>query len=179
MCPICKTCEKNTVCYCTRCPMNSNRITMCPVCATDNCVDDICASVARTDLLTEHYESTHEIYCQICVETKYKFSMYQQFAMYCNEHEMEHKHRMRLTLRLPEDYDDASGAYISGAKVNTEEDLEEDLEELEKESEKELSDWVSKAEQLEFYMEKLADVSAAQLARNAAAKIREYISQHT
>ena len=177
MCPICKTCENNVECYCTRCPMNPDRITMCPVCGMDNCADVTCAKLARTAILTEHYACTHEPYCQICVEAKYNFSMPQQLAMYCDEHEMEHKHRMRLSLRLPED-DGSGGGYIV-EEVNTEEDLEEDLEKVEEESEKQLAELVAKAEQLEFYMDKLADVSAAEIARNAAAKIREYISQHT
>lgn len=157
--------------------MNSDRITMCPVCGMDNCDDVMCAKLARTVILTEHYECTHEPYCQICVEAKYNFSMRQQLAMYCDEHEMEHKHRMRLSLRLPEDYDGSGGGY-NNVEV-TEEDLEEDLEKVEEEGEKELADLVAKAEQLEFYMDRLADVSAAEIARNAAAKIREYISQHT
>lgn len=155
--------------------MNPDCITMCPVCGTDNCTDVMCKSITRTDFLTEHYESTHEIYCQMCVEAKYGFKMRQQFAMYCNEHEMEHKHRMRLTLRLPEDYDNGSGGgYI---EVHTEEKLEKRLETLEKEKEKELAELVTKAEQLEFYMDKLADISDAKHAREVAGKIREYIKQ--
>jgi hypothetical protein len=184
LCLLCKTCDKNTQCYCVRCPMNPDRNISCPVCCADNCADSQCVESARTMLIIEHFECTHEIYCQTCEEAKHNFKMpYQQLGMYCNEHEMEHKHLMRLStpayFREDEDFLDASGGGYIVEEVKTEDDVEEDLEELEKERETELAELIAKAEQFEYFMDRLADVSTAEFARNAAAKIRESISNFT
>jgi hypothetical protein len=96
MCSLCATCV--TECYCPRCPYRKGKlrgwppsIQPCTICGLEDdrlCADPVCA-------ITEHFTHGDKLYCQICVETKYETRFLgQQMAMYCKEHEDEHKVRM-------------------------------------------------------------------------------------
>jgi hypothetical protein len=88
MSQLCKTCDGCHGCYCPRCPKNPNP---CNPCTKDE---------DEATILTEHYECSGEMFCQICVETEkgVKFT-HQMMGMYCDEHEDAHKARMRDELQ--------------------------------------------------------------------------------
>jgi hypothetical protein len=97
MCDLCSTCTSE--CYCPRCPHRKGRllgypseIQQCAVCGMDDdreCFNKECA-------INEHCMFSGEMYCQICVEQEHGLTLLTDaLGMYCDDHEDEHKERMR------------------------------------------------------------------------------------
>lgn len=73
---MCVRCEFN--CECPNCPKNPKR--GCPICA------DTCQCSCET-VLTTHFRSIPEHFCQICVENANGFKLtHQLLGMYCDDH---------------------------------------------------------------------------------------------
>ena len=189
MCSICKSCKPKAECYCPRCPQNPDASWICVICGDTKCVNTECLEQSRNEILKEHFDGTIE-FCQSCVETKYDFTMSPQLGMYCDEHEVSHKHRMGESVRCFQEYRErlqeqnrkeeelleqqriqecaGGGGYPESEDEEDEEDEDKEVENL-----KELE---AKANYLEESITKMADLSAIELASDMVKRIRKYIS---